>query len=259
MSIFPKNLARGAWIFVSHSNLDFEQVRKIRNYLEGKGHKPILFYLKAQENESWKKVFEDFIKDEIRSREVFVICQSPNAKVSDPVQDEIDFVLKLKGVAQISVDLEWPWAQQQEALNRASRSGSVFVSYLASRQQEALPICDGLENHGFRVWSLLDVPPSANWRDKMTEALAEAHVVALLDPQTVNSPHVQAELKFALDQIKLNPKLSLFPVVISDFQATFAAVQATMPDLAHYQLLDFSVGSAPANIQMLAKAIRGRF
>ncbi len=256
MAIFPRDLERGAWIFVSHSNRDFEKVRKVRNYLETKGHKPILFYLKAQENERWETVFEGFIKDEIRSREVFVLCNSPNADESKPVLQEAAFVHELKGVARIILDLRWPWAQQQEALDRASRSASVFVSYLASGQNEAQPICDGLKAHGFRVWSYSDVPAGTSWKDKITEALAEAHVVALLNPQIVGLPLVQAELKFAIDQVQRNPGVSFVPVVISDFPATMAAVNALLPTLANYQMLDFSVESKQSNIETLARVLR---
>lgn len=40
----------GAWIFVSHSHHDLEKVRQIRNYLESRGHNPLLFYLKCLTN-----------------------------------------------------------------------------------------------------------------------------------------------------------------------------------------------------------------
>ena len=35
-----------SWVFISHSTKDFELVRLIRNALEGRGRRPILFYLK---------------------------------------------------------------------------------------------------------------------------------------------------------------------------------------------------------------------
>ena len=43
--------AQGAWIFVSHSTRDWDKVRHIRNSLEKRGHKPLLFFLKCLRDE----------------------------------------------------------------------------------------------------------------------------------------------------------------------------------------------------------------
>lgn len=37
----------GGWVFISHSHLDIEVVRKIRNQLEECGFEPLMFYLKC--------------------------------------------------------------------------------------------------------------------------------------------------------------------------------------------------------------------
>ena len=39
------------WIFLSHSSDDFDKVRKIRNYLEEKSYRPLMFYLKCLESD----------------------------------------------------------------------------------------------------------------------------------------------------------------------------------------------------------------
>lgn len=39
------------WIFLSHSSDDFNKVRKIRNYLEEKSYRPLMFYLKRKSDE----------------------------------------------------------------------------------------------------------------------------------------------------------------------------------------------------------------
>ena len=41
----------GNWIFVSHSIKDLTEVRGIRNFLETKGHNPILFYLRSLQDD----------------------------------------------------------------------------------------------------------------------------------------------------------------------------------------------------------------
>ena len=36
------------WIFLSHSNKDYESVRKVRNLLEDEGRRPLMFFLKKR-------------------------------------------------------------------------------------------------------------------------------------------------------------------------------------------------------------------
>ncbi len=43
MKKYFKGANSGAWIFVSPSHRDLEQVRQIRNELERRGHHPLLF------------------------------------------------------------------------------------------------------------------------------------------------------------------------------------------------------------------------
>ena len=37
----------GGWIFISHSHLDIDIVRRIRNKLEDRGFEPLMFFLKC--------------------------------------------------------------------------------------------------------------------------------------------------------------------------------------------------------------------
>ena len=58
---------KGGYVFVSHSHLDIEQVRKIRNFLEDSGMEPILFYLRSMDCEDKEKLktLKRLIFDEI--------------------------------------------------------------------------------------------------------------------------------------------------------------------------------------------------
>ncbi len=60
----------GAWIFVSHSNKDIEEVREIRNHLERRGHNPLLFFLKCIEDAEELRVL---LKREIEARQIFLL------------------------------------------------------------------------------------------------------------------------------------------------------------------------------------------
>lgn len=77
------------WIFLSHSSDDFNKVRKIRNYLEEKSYRPLMFYLKCLESE--EEIY-DLITREIDVRTRFILCDSENARGSDWVKKEMDYI-----------------------------------------------------------------------------------------------------------------------------------------------------------------------
>lgn len=55
----------GGWIFISHSHLDIDIVRKIRNKLEDRGFEPLMFFLKCLNDDN---EIESLIKREINER-----------------------------------------------------------------------------------------------------------------------------------------------------------------------------------------------
>ena len=81
-----------AWVFVSHSNKDFEQIIRIRNKLEQLDYRPLLFFLKCLDDD--KEIFE-LIKREIRARDRFILCDSKNSRASDWVQKEVAYIKSL--------------------------------------------------------------------------------------------------------------------------------------------------------------------
>ena len=60
-----------AWVFVPHSNKDFDKMVKVRNKLEAFQYKPLVFFLKCLEDD--KEIFE-LIKREIKARDRFILC-----------------------------------------------------------------------------------------------------------------------------------------------------------------------------------------
>lgn len=81
------------WIFLSHSSEDFNKVRKIRNYLEEKSYRPLMFYLKCLESD--EEIY-DLITREIDVRTRFVLCDSENARCSDWVKKRNGLYLQSK-------------------------------------------------------------------------------------------------------------------------------------------------------------------
>ena len=52
-----------AWVFVSHSNKDFEKIRYVRNKLEMYGFKPLLFFMKCLEDDKGKPSVNPVLPD----------------------------------------------------------------------------------------------------------------------------------------------------------------------------------------------------
>ena len=94
------------WVFLSHSSKNYQQVLKIRNYLEETGFNPIMFYLKIFDNESKQDESWKLIKQEIDARNIFVICNSKEANESKWVQKEKEYVKKSENKTYVEIDLD---------------------------------------------------------------------------------------------------------------------------------------------------------
>ena len=105
------------WVFLSHSNKDYEQVRLLRNMMEEKGLRPLMFFLKCLESDP--EIFE-LIKREIDVRPRFFLCDSKNAQNSVWVQREVDYI-KSKNRQYITVDLNDPDSFEKQILEIKSR------------------------------------------------------------------------------------------------------------------------------------------
>ena len=77
------------WVFLSHSNKDYEKVREVRNLLEEQNFRPLMFFLNCLNDD---EEIDSLIKREIDSRKRFILCDSPNAQSSKWVQKEVDYI-----------------------------------------------------------------------------------------------------------------------------------------------------------------------
>lgn len=124
----------GAWIFLSHSHKDFEKVRGIRNELERRGHRPLMFFLKCLENDD--ALLPDLLKREISARQWFVLCDSPNAQSSRWVREEMEMIQAMEGKVFEKVDLSKDLETELHKLVGISKRATVFLSY--ARQGSAI-------------------------------------------------------------------------------------------------------------------------
>lgn len=82
---------KGIWVFLSHSNKDYEKVRQVGNILEQQGYRPLMFFLNCLNDDN---EIDGLIKREIDSREKFILCDSMNAQNSKWVQEEVNYIKK---------------------------------------------------------------------------------------------------------------------------------------------------------------------
>lgn len=102
------------YIFVSHSQNDIKEARRIRDYLESRSFEPILFNLKCLTDSD---DLSSLIKREIKTRKWFLYLDSRNARNSSRVHDEVTYAEALnKKVFKVNLDAVWPI--QKIALNR---------------------------------------------------------------------------------------------------------------------------------------------
>ena len=116
-------LGKNAWVFVSHSNKDFIKIIKLRNKLEEKFYKPLLFFLKCLDDD--KEIFE-LIKREIKARDRFILCDSKNSRHSKWVQREIDYIKSLNRPYEI-IDIESSDKEIDEAIDRFDHRSTVYI------------------------------------------------------------------------------------------------------------------------------------
>jgi hypothetical protein len=157
-------MAEGAWIFLSHSHHDFDQVSGVRNFLEEGGHHPLMFFLKCLSDDD---EIDGLVRREIEARSWFILCNSHNARKSKWVQDEVRII---KGFppqthTYTEIDLDDRKLDLESGLFALTRKASVFLSYAHSDYIVADRIRQELRRHDFGVFSDLEFKPGQEWKD----------------------------------------------------------------------------------------------
>ena len=116
---------REIWVFLSHSNKDYEKVKEVRNILEHNSFRPIMFFLKCLADDD---EIDALIKREIDSRERFILCNSENARNSQWVQKEIQYIKSRQRIIQ-TIDIDADIKDIEKAIRNFKKRNSVFISY----------------------------------------------------------------------------------------------------------------------------------
>ena len=120
------------WVFLSHSNKDYEKVRQIRNLLEEQNLRPLMFFLQCLNDDD---EINELIKREIDCRTRFILCDSEEARKSKWVQREVEYI-KSKDRMYETIDLSKSLDEIKEDLQQFITKTRIFVSY--NREEIAL-------------------------------------------------------------------------------------------------------------------------
>lgn len=134
------------WVFVSHSNKDYQKVRKVRNVLEDWNFRPLLFFLKCLDEDG---EVSELIKREIDCRTRFLLCESYNT--NNPygwVQKEVAYIKSLDRQCDI-IDIDSSEESIKYALESFKKASTIYISHSDSQYDFARMLAKRLEKYDF--------------------------------------------------------------------------------------------------------------
>ena len=202
------------WVFLSHSSKDYDQVRELRNIMEEKGMRPLMFFLKCLDEAP--EIF-NLIKREIDARERFILCDSENARASDWVQKEVEYI-KSKQRAYVTINLNDP-ASYERQVRELKRRSQIFMSYSRNDQQIAEAIGTALRERGFNIYDASEeIPTGGDFRTTLANAIAhsaiDGYFLAIITPDYCRSSYCMKELSYAVEMGR-----SIIPCIACDEEA----------------------------------------
>ncbi|MBR3609696.1 MAG: toll/interleukin-1 receptor domain-containing protein [Bacteroidales bacterium] len=191
------------WIFLSHSNKDFAKVRLIRNYLEERSCRPLMFYLKCLSNDD---EIDDLIKREIDCRTRFIICESSNSRSSKWVQSEIEYI-KLNERSYDIIDLSRSEDAIKDKLDDIIKNTQIFLSYSRRDYDIGKAVYSHLFKYDLRCLSSVeDIPVNTSTpfqeciKQQLDLAKDFGFVVFFANRNSLSSHFVIFELQYSVER-----------------------------------------------------------
>jgi hypothetical protein len=211
-----KDVNSEVWVFLSHSNKDYEKVRRIRNLLEDQSFRPLMFFLCCLDND---KEIDDLIKREIDHRTRFIYCESENAKASKWVQEEVKYI-KSQDREFETINLDLPENEIKKKLLQLKKRASLFISYSAKDVALATAIWERLSKYDLFLPPLDDMSlVGTNYFEaieyRISEAAENGFVLCLINDKYVRSEYALHEYNLALKYNHLSGKNRVIPALLS--------------------------------------------
>lgn len=203
------------WVFLSHSHMDVDIVRKIRNRFEEQGFEPLMFYLKCLNDEN---EIVDLIKREITEREWFIYIDSENSRNSNWVKTERDFISGLENKKVFTINIDNTFIENEQSNKNDSeqsrilneeiekqvdniiRNLSIFISYSSKDEKLMHSIKEKLIEKDFKVITADEF--GRDYMEQIANSLEEVskngyHLV-LLTENAMNSVWIKREIEYVI-------------------------------------------------------------
>lgn len=242
--LYVMNNNNEIWVFLSHSHEDYEKVRKVRDMLEDQHMRPLMFFLKCLNDHD---EIDSLIKREIDCRTRFILCDSENARKSDWVKEEVEYIKSQDRICE-TIDLDMPIEEIKKVLVEFKRRATLFISYNRENQNLAKSVYERLSKYDFRVFVDMDLLRSGDDYLKtiissLDRAAADGFIIALMNERVLmpgsGSRH---EIKRAINYDKENGGRSILAFATSEGLISSIGKDAELKSLMDYSIQDISNG-----------------
>ena len=179
------------WVFLSHSNKDYEKVRQVRNMLEEQSLRPLMFFLHCLNDDD---EIDSLIKREIDCRTRFILCDSENARKSHWVQKEVEYIKSQNRICE-TIDLSKSMDEIMATLQDFINKTRIFISYNREEYQLANMVYERLSQYDFSVYIDRAWDFSSSYHQNYKDALdfledsvvkTNGYVIAIMNERILN-------------------------------------------------------------------------
>lgn len=226
------------WVFLSHSHEDYEKVRKVRDMLEDQHMRPLMFFLKCLNDHD---EIDSLIKREINCRTRFILCDSENARKSDWVKEEVEYIKSLDRIYE-TIDLDLPIEEIKKVLSEFKRRATLFISYSRDNQNLARSVYDRLSKYDSCVFYDMEMlRTGGDFQETIVSSLNRAandgFIIALMSERVlIPGNFSRHEIEYALYYDKNHAGKSILP-----FTTTKGLIDSIRSDEELKQLMQYYI------------------
>lgn len=179
------------WVFLSHSNKDYEKVRQVRNMLEEQSLRPLMFFLHCLNDDD---EIDSLIKREIDCRTRFILCDSENARKSQWVKKEVEYIKSQNRICE-TIDLSKSMDEIMSTLQDFINKTRIFISYNREEYELAEMVYNRLSRLDFAVYIDRAWDFNSTYHQNYKDALdflensvvkANGYVIAIMNERVLN-------------------------------------------------------------------------
>ena len=257
--------------FISHSHLDIEKVRIVRDVIEEIFfYEPILFFLKCLSDEN---EITDLIKREINARIWFVYCDSFNARRSQYVRHEVEYINKLidmgysKKLITIDLDKFQIWQRGckkyvREQIFKSLRKDKIFVMPTSDFSTARL-LYDELSYRGYKIYFERMYSPDffAAVRQTIERTAADdGLIIAPIDRQTLLKEGDTLEAIRRDSAAAIDARAAILPLLIAENkdeeEDLLRRFRDVMPQLSNKNYVLFDKSDPISSFEKLEKMLK---